>query len=504
METEIELKFFVSPEFSSQLLRKISDAKILQQSSRMLGNVYFDTPDQILRQHDIGLRVRRFDDVFVQTLKTAGRVVAGLHQRPEYNAEINGTDPDLSLHPADAWPEGVNVADVQQQLAPLFSTDFERQQWLVAMPDGSQIELAFDQGEVSANGQTSPICEVELELKSGQTDALFTLARELCAEDGMRLGNLSKAARGYRLAADYQGDQVKPLSFVPVQPAESVETVFVKTLEHALEHWHYHEQIFAERQELPALYQIHQALGLIRQALVMFGGMIPRRASALVRQELQWLEGELDWLEEFASIEQLLADKGHILKKLNARKDMMKQLQVRQQALPDVDELMQLLESSRYCGLLLDLSRWILSRGWQPFLDDKSRERLAGEIKPFADNVLTRSWEELADVFPTERQLSRIDYLDQQPRLIRNLMSGLCFADLYDEEKRAGFRMPWLDLLRGMEDLRQLEPIRLLLDQPEDEDRRQIEKWLNRKEESLLHAMDQTRQIGIELAPYWP
>ncbi len=61
-----------------------------------------------------------------------------------------------------------------------------------------------------------------------------------------------------------------------------------------------------------------------------------------------------------------------------------------------------------------------------------------------------------------------------------------------------------VDLLRGMEDLRQLEPIRLLLDQPEDEDRRQIEKWLNRKEESLLHAMDQTRQIGIELAPYWP
>ena len=504
METEIELKFFVSPEFSSQLLRKISEAKILQQSSRMLGNVYFDTPDQILRQHDIGLRVRRFDDVFVQTLKTAGRVVAGLHQRPEYNAEINGTDPDLSLHPVDAWPESVNVADVQQQLAPLFSTDFERQQWLVSMPDGSQVELAFDQGEVSAKGQTTPICEVELELKSGQTDALFTLARELCAEGGMRLGNLSKAARGYRLAAGYQGDQVTALPFVPVRSGQSVESVFVNILEHALGHWHYHEQIFAERQELPALYQIHQALTLIRQALVIFGGMIPRRASALVRQELQWLEGELDWLGEFASIEQLLADKGHVLKKLNARKVLMKQLQARQQTLPEVEEMMQLLESSRYCGLLLDLSRWILSRGWQPFLDDKSRERLAGDIKPFADNVLSRSWEELADVFPAERQLNRIDYLDQQPRLNRNLLSGLCFAELYDEEKRAGFRMPWLDLLRGMEDLQQLEPVRLLLEQQDDDDRSQIEKWLSRKEESLLHAMDQTRQIGIELAPYWP
>ncbi|GAL07044.1 adenylate cyclase [Photobacterium aphoticum] len=274
METEIELKFFVSPEFSSQLLRKIAALKILQQSRRALGNVYFDTPDQILRQHDIGLRIRRFDDVFVQTLKTAGRVVAGLHQRPEYNAETTGTEPDLMLHPADAWPEGFNVDMVQQQLHPLFSTDFVRQQWLVAMPDGSQVELAFDQGEVNANGKTCPICEVELELKSGQTDALFTLARELCTEGGMRLGNLSKAARGYRLAADYAGDAVKPLGSVPLGEQDSVETVFVKTLEHALGHWHYHEQIFAERQEQAALEQIEQALGLLRQSLVTFGGMI--------------------------------------------------------------------------------------------------------------------------------------------------------------------------------------------------------------------------------------
>ncbi|PSW15102.1 inorganic triphosphatase [Photobacterium sanctipauli] len=505
METEIELKFFVSPEFSSQLLHKIAEAKILQQSSRKLGNVYFDTPDQILRQHDIGLRVRRFDDVFVQTLKTAGRVVAGLHQRPEYNAETTSTEPNLALHPADAWPEGFDVEQVQQQLSPLFSTDFERQQWLIAMPDGSQVELAFDQGDVSANGKTTPICEVELELKSGQTDALFTLARELCADGGMRLGNLSKAARGYRLAADYQGDAVKPLEFVPVTEDESVEAVFVKTLEHALGHWHYHEQIFSERQEPAALEQIFQALGLIRQTLVIFGGMIPRRASALLRQELQWLEGELDWLDEAASIDALLAEKGHALKKLNARKELMKQLELRQSELPDTQEILELLESARYCGLLLDLSRWILSRGWQPFLDDKSRSRLAGGIKAFSDSTLSRSWQELVDVFPAERQLNRIDYLDQQPRLVRNLTSGLSFAALYDAEKRRVFRMPWLDLLRGIEDLRQLEPIHALVaGQEDEEDRRQLEKWLTRKEESLIHAMDQTRQMGIELLPYWP
>ncbi|WP_416352471.1 inorganic triphosphatase, partial [Vibrio coralliirubri] len=84
METEIELKFFVSPEFSETLRNKIAETKVLQHSCRELGNIYFDTADNWLRKHDTGLRIRRFDDVFVQTVKTAGRVVAGLHQRPEY------------------------------------------------------------------------------------------------------------------------------------------------------------------------------------------------------------------------------------------------------------------------------------------------------------------------------------------------------------------------------------------------------------------------------------
>ncbi len=76
METEIELKFFVSPDFSTILRAKISETKVLQHSCRELGNTYFDTPDNWLRQHDIGLRIRRFDEVYVQTVKTAGRVVA--------------------------------------------------------------------------------------------------------------------------------------------------------------------------------------------------------------------------------------------------------------------------------------------------------------------------------------------------------------------------------------------------------------------------------------------
>ncbi|GAM67729.1 adenylate cyclase [Vibrio sp. JCM 19236] len=106
MENEIELKFFVSPEFSDVLKQKLTEQKILQQNTRDLGNTYFDTQDNWLRQHDTGMRIRRFDDVFVQTVKTSGRVVAGLHQRPEYNAEHSSNIPDPSLHPDDICLKG--------------------------------------------------------------------------------------------------------------------------------------------------------------------------------------------------------------------------------------------------------------------------------------------------------------------------------------------------------------------------------------------------------------
>ncbi|WBA14441.1 CYTH and CHAD domain-containing protein [Salinivibrio proteolyticus] len=505
MDTEIELKFFVSSDFSHRIRDKIVGVKQLQQSQRELGNIYFDTPDFTLRKHDIGLRVRRFDGVYIQTLKTAGRVVAGLHQRPEYNAELNGPEPDLSLIPVEAWPDGLDIQALASQLQPLFSTDFVRRQWLLATEDGSQIELACDQGEVSTDaGDKDVISEVELELISGQTDALFSLARNLADEGGVRLGNLSKAARGYRLATGYQGDPVTALSIVKLRDDDCQEKALIRILEHALSHWHYHEQIYIERESLDALQEIRYAVLLIRQSLALFGSVVPRRASTLLRQELQWFEGELAWLDHATAIARLCEDKGQYLRKLNARKPLVKALKDKHETLPEREDVVALLHASRYCNLLLDLSRWILSKGWQPFLDDKAEEKLAQPIQHFADKALPDSWQELLAVFDETKTLTRHDYFDQYPRLQRNLLLGTCLASLFDKSRRKAFRLPWLDMLQGIEELRLLEPVReLVAELDDDEDKKQAEKWLARKEESLLHAMTQSRQTGLTLTPYW-
>lgn len=503
METEIELKFFVSPEFSETLRNKISETKVLQHSCRELGNTYFDTPDKWLRQHDIGLRIRRYDGVYVQTVKTAGRVVAGLHQRPEFNAEHDSNEPNISLHPQDIWPEGKDTLVLQSELQPLFSTNFTREQWLVGMPDGSQVEVAFDLGKVEANGKEAPICEVELELKSGQTEALFTLARGLSEHGQVRLGNLSKAAKGYRLAADYAGDDVKALSLVNTVKDDSVEHCFVNSLEHALSHWHYHEQIYSERDSIQALHEVKNSLSFIRQILTVYGGVVPRRASAILRQELKWLEQELEWLNDYDYIEDLLEDKGHALRKLDARKFLVGELTELQQQLPSREQVLELLNSARYAGLLLDLNRWILTRGWQPFLDEKARDKMHHDIKPFSIQQLDRTWAELMEVFPPERVLTSGDYIEQHYRLMRNLYTGMSFASLYDYDERDSFRLPWSDLLHGNDDLLKLRTLNQLVDKLEGEEREQLERWLARQENSILRAMEQTRAMCVEAQPYW-
>ena len=80
---------------------------------------------------------------------------------------------------------------------------------------------------------------------------------------------------------------------------DTVEYCLINSLEHALSHWYYHEQIYTERDSIPALHEISNSIRFICQILSIYGGVVPRRASAILRQELKWLEEELSWLKSY-------------------------------------------------------------------------------------------------------------------------------------------------------------------------------------------------------------
>jgi inorganic triphosphatase YgiF len=199
MATETELKLSLSLESVQMLLRHpLLTATPTQQH---LYNTYFDTDDLALTRQKVAVRERRVNDQTLLTVKTAGQSAGGLSQRHEWEAPTEpGAFDFQSLMDDPALADSLTA--LTNELVPVFTTDFERLTWRIAIGH-SDIEVALDRGaiRVDRHGQqaSTPICEVELELKSGDIAALNTLSQRLRALVPLIPTDESKAARGYAL-----------------------------------------------------------------------------------------------------------------------------------------------------------------------------------------------------------------------------------------------------------------------------------------------------------------
>ncbi len=164
------------------------------ENRQALTNTYFDTPDLQLRQARIALRIRRQGDRIIQTLKTSGSSHGGLHDRQEWEWDL----PEAALN-LDLVQKQLPHLEVDwSQVSTLFDTNFERDSWMIETVNSS-IELVLDNGHVKHEDQTDAISEIELELKEGDASELFVVAEIMADSLPLRISQISKAARGYRL-----------------------------------------------------------------------------------------------------------------------------------------------------------------------------------------------------------------------------------------------------------------------------------------------------------------
>ncbi|SPP32188.1 Inorganic triphosphatase [Arsenophonus endosymbiont of Aleurodicus floccissimus] len=209
-QLEIELKLSVRPEAIKRIREKIICFRYTHFSLHKLSNIYFETVDHQLRRWDMGLRIRGCDGRYEMTIKTAGKVIGGLHQRPEYNVEINKLELNLLAFSREIWLKNTNIARLQSQLTTLFYTDFSREKWIVTY-QGSEIKIVLYQGSIYAGARKKPIMEIELELKKGTLIELL----EFVNIEGLRLANKSKAERGYSLVQHSDYDYIDTIYFLP-------------------------------------------------------------------------------------------------------------------------------------------------------------------------------------------------------------------------------------------------------------------------------------------------
>src|SRR3546814_16241328 len=116
----------------------------------------------------------------------------------------------------DTTPIRAVLGDAADAITPVFEVRIERRTWIIS-EGGATIELVLDSGEVVAGERTSPICEIELELKQGDPGALFAFARRIDAVEPARPGVQSKAERGSRLT----GPAPQTVKAEPVQLARN-------------------------------------------------------------------------------------------------------------------------------------------------------------------------------------------------------------------------------------------------------------------------------------------
>jgi inorganic triphosphatase YgiF len=216
---EIELKLSVhtsAPSKLVQLLKKTALLSPIVESRQQLHNVYFDTPNQALRQARMALRLRRIglsqSPQWIQTLKTGGASTSALSRRGEWETPVQDEQLSLPALRDSPWSSFDPDGTVFSALTAAFITRFVRTTWVVAAQDGSVVEVALDLGAIMADNHTAPICELEFELLSGHASALFEVAQDIAQVVAVIPCSRSKAERGYALAQNTLG---RPLRSAP-------------------------------------------------------------------------------------------------------------------------------------------------------------------------------------------------------------------------------------------------------------------------------------------------
>lgn len=207
---EVELKLALPGGDTASLARHLARTAVLKRRRARtvtLHNIYFDTPDQLLRQQHAALRLRRVGDDgaaahWLQTLKTGKPADSALSSRGEWEGPVAGPRLEHGALDAAAWSRIDPKDKLFRALQPAFVTDFERTVWLVRRRDRSVVEVALDIGQVRGADRSADICELEFELKAGPVSALFDIAADIAASVAVLPLAMSKAQRGYALASD--------------------------------------------------------------------------------------------------------------------------------------------------------------------------------------------------------------------------------------------------------------------------------------------------------------
>ena len=342
MADEIELKLELTPEAADAIE---ASALLSGNPERIeLRSVYFDTLDHALAKKGLSLRIRRSGEKRMQTVKADGASAAGLFVRSEWECAVKDDKPILD----DTTPVRTMLGTATDTLAPVFEVRIARRTWILRQ-EGATIELVLDRGDAAAGDRTSPICEIELELKAGEPAALFKLARRIDKIAPVRLSVQAKAERGYRLIGPVTTMfKAEPVALTSDMTAAQA---FQHIVQSCLRQFRLNEVLLLAGEDKEALHQARVALRRLRSAFSIFKPLIGGDTKLELGEGLRLLASKLG---DARNLDVLLehARPGPLHDHVEAAR------QAAYRAVADA------LASSRVRALMFDLAEWIVNGDW--------------------------------------------------------------------------------------------------------------------------------------------
>jgi triphosphatase len=402
---EIELKLEV-PENSIAGLDRSSLLKrsdVVSHEPITAVSVYFDTKEMKLRSNGLSLRVRRIGRRHVQTIKQENGERAGLFVRKEWECDISARRPDLDVATGTAFEHLLNK---KTRLRPVFLTRAKRKVYSIHK-ENSEIDLTVDRGTILSGLRSSAICEVELELKRGKVDELFTLARVLGEEIPIRLAFKSKADRGYALIGGEKAATVEKW-LVALTPEFGQEVAFQAIARACLRQLVANEPAM-QIGESEALHQMRVALRRMRVAISLFSDMLFDPKTKALKAEFKWLGGKLAPARELdvfiaRALKPAAGPTPNRPRAAVPSKDLRKSYE------RAFSRAQSAVRSARFRGLVLDTAAWIETGEWTVNNKDHARTLRERPIAATATKKLRRYRREII------KRGAKLNKLDPQRR----------------------------------------------------------------------------------------
>jgi len=185
MGAEYELKFRSSKEIQDSVYTTFP----ARWQTFAMETTYYDTPTGSLSGKKYMLRRRLENGISVCTLKTSGEG----NLRGEWEVNTDSVQEAVSELcklgcPADLVPLA------SEGLVPICGARFTRKAGIFNLLD-CKVELALDQGILFSGEKEIPLCEIEVELKSGSQEAADSFAKQLADIYDLQPERKSKFAR---------------------------------------------------------------------------------------------------------------------------------------------------------------------------------------------------------------------------------------------------------------------------------------------------------------------